>query len=109
MVHRRQCPAGIEPYDAVTLVGVLHAQPVAEHATLEGCLACEATIEIGDKNLAVSARGELASTLASMRAGSAVEIGGELEVHTWKTGEGKLRERTVVAAKAVRKLAEPAN
>ncbi len=94
---RHPVPDDLAVSRRVSLVGVLQKQQGATWLPLPKTHVCQVVLQIDEHDVQVIAYGELAKELASVFAGSGIQVDGQLIQHRWDVDNQK-RERLEVEA-----------
>lgn len=98
---RQPVPGGLAVSRRVSLVGVLQRQEAATWLPLDKTHVCRVVLEIDEQDVTVVAYGETAEQLATVFAGSGVQVDGQLIQHRWTVDVNRKRERLEVEADKV--------
>ena len=101
---RQPVPDGLTVSRRVSLVGVLQRQEAATWVPLDKTHVCHVVLEVGEHDVTVVAYGETAKQLATVFAGSGVQVDGQLIQHRWTVDVNQKRERLEVEADKITAL-----
>ena len=96
VAQRQPVPRGVAPFASASLTGVLQQRPYPGSLAPRGTPFCEAVVEVGDVDIVVRAKGDLANIMCRIDAGTAIRVDGQLVRHVWTTAGNGPRERTLV-------------
>jgi len=101
MKPRHPIPDGVETSATARIVGVLKQKRPGQFAPLTGENVNRVLLEVGDEDIPVIARQELADALSGMETGWALVVEGRLFQNHWSTEDGRSRMETAVEAERI--------